>query len=232
MHYSIVITRNKKTKWRDTKPPPSSILFPHILHECYHLDHLQLCSNRDPWHYHPCLLPSPKAVEKQEKVKPRPQLKATDAALKQNLPVSESCKLLQEGESHGSASVSSEVYLCGKWPGGYFGEMVRDCCKVFSAALPHLFFPPWKNPTPWYRCRSGAMHIDQQLLCCFRESETPTLTTLPSELLLDRLHPNPMYQRMPLLLNPKLLSLEYPRNNIEYVRDIGEGAFGRVFQAR
>ncbi|XP_027695287.1 muscle, skeletal receptor tyrosine-protein kinase isoform X3 [Vombatus ursinus] len=80
------------------------------------------------------------------------------------------------------------------------------------------------------------------LLCCRRrrrqwknkkrESATPTLTTLPSELLLDRLHPNPMYQRMPLLLNPKLLSLEYPRNNIEYVRDIGEGAFGRVFQAR
>ncbi|KYO35162.1 muscle, skeletal receptor tyrosine-protein kinase [Alligator mississippiensis] len=65
-----------------------------------------------------------------------------------------------------------------------------------------------------------------------RESEAPALTTLPSELLLDRLHPNPMYQRMPLLLNPKLLSLEYPRNNIEYVRDIGEGAFGRVFQAR
>ncbi|XP_064032496.1 muscle, skeletal receptor tyrosine-protein kinase isoform X2 [Pogoniulus pusillus] len=79
------------------------------------------------------------------------------------------------------------------------------------------------------------------LVCCRRrkqwknkkrESETPTLTALPSELLLDRLHPNPMYQRMPLLLNPKLLSLEYPRNNIEYVRDIGEGAFGRVFQAR
>ncbi|XP_037350274.1 muscle, skeletal receptor tyrosine-protein kinase isoform X2 [Talpa occidentalis] len=65
-----------------------------------------------------------------------------------------------------------------------------------------------------------------------RESAALTLTTLPSELLLDRLHPNPMYQRMPLLLNPKLLSLEYPRNNIEYVRDIGEGAFGRVFQAR
>ncbi|XP_019410930.1 PREDICTED: muscle, skeletal receptor tyrosine-protein kinase [Crocodylus porosus] len=79
------------------------------------------------------------------------------------------------------------------------------------------------------------------LICCRRrkqwknkkrESEAPALTTLPSELLLDRLHPNPMYQRMPLLLNPKLLSLEYPRNNIEYVRDIGEGAFGRVFQAR
>ncbi|XP_072904686.1 muscle, skeletal receptor tyrosine-protein kinase isoform X2 [Hemitrygon akajei] len=66
----------------------------------------------------------------------------------------------------------------------------------------------------------------------YRGNETPTLTALPSELLLDRLHPNPMYQRLPLLLNAKLLSLEYPRNNIEYVRDIGEGAFGRVFQAR
>ncbi|KAK1800578.1 hypothetical protein P4O66_005788 [Electrophorus voltai] len=65
-----------------------------------------------------------------------------------------------------------------------------------------------------------------------RVVETPTLTALPSELLLDRLHPNPLYQRLPLLLNSKLLTLEYPRNNIEYVRDIGEGAFGRVFQAR
>ncbi|XP_062985262.1 muscle, skeletal receptor tyrosine-protein kinase [Elgaria multicarinata webbii] len=83
--------------------------------------------------------------------------------------------------------------------------------------------------------------IIMALVCCrrrrqwknkTRESAPPALTTLPSELLLDRLHPNPMYQRMPLLLNPKLFSLEYPRNNIEYVRDIGEGAFGRVFQAR
>ncbi|XP_053267653.1 muscle, skeletal receptor tyrosine-protein kinase [Pleuronectes platessa] len=65
-----------------------------------------------------------------------------------------------------------------------------------------------------------------------RAMETPTLSALPSELLLDRLHPNPMYQRVPLLLNSKLLALEYPRNNIQYVRDIGEGAFGRVFQAR
>uniref|UniRef100_A0A3B5LA18 receptor protein-tyrosine kinase n=1 Tax=Xiphophorus couchianus TaxID=32473 RepID=A0A3B5LA18_9TELE len=65
-----------------------------------------------------------------------------------------------------------------------------------------------------------------------REIGTPTLSALPSELLLDRLHPNPMYQRVPLLLNSKLLALEYPRNNIQYVRDIGEGAFGRVFQAR
>ncbi|XP_068190969.1 muscle, skeletal receptor tyrosine-protein kinase [Antennarius striatus] len=65
-----------------------------------------------------------------------------------------------------------------------------------------------------------------------RVINSPALSTLPSELLLDRLHPNPMYQRVPLLLNSKLLALEYPRNNIQYVRDIGEGAFGRVFQAR
>ncbi|XP_018412722.1 PREDICTED: muscle, skeletal receptor tyrosine-protein kinase [Nanorana parkeri] len=83
--------------------------------------------------------------------------------------------------------------------------------------------------------------ITVALVCCrrqkklkniSRETAAPTLTALPSELVLDRLHPNPMYQRMPLLLNHKLISLEYPRNNIEYVRDIGAGAFGRVFQAR
>uniref|UniRef100_A0A8C1K609 receptor protein-tyrosine kinase n=1 Tax=Cyprinus carpio TaxID=7962 RepID=A0A8C1K609_CYPCA len=89
---------------------------------------------------------------------------------------------------------------------------------------------------------AGAAFFTILILMCHRRKkmwqkrkrvlETPTMTTLPSELLLDRLHPNPMYQRLPLLLNSKLLSLEYPHNNIEYVRDIGEGAFGRVFQAR
>ena len=34
------------------------------------------------------------------------------------------------------------------------------------------------------------------------------------------------------LLSPKLEKLEYPRNDIVYMRDIGQGAFGRVFQAR
>lgn len=33
-------------------------------------------------------------------------------------------------------------------------------------------------------------------------------------------------------LNPKLERLEYPRNDIIYIRDIGQGAFGRVFQAK
>ncbi|KAM4808594.1 muscle, skeletal receptor tyrosine-protein kinase [Rhinophrynus dorsalis] len=90
-------------------------------------------------------------------------------------------------------------------------------------------------------CAAMTLVLIVALICCRRQKKlknknrdaaAPTLTALPSELLLDRLHPNPMYQRMPLLLNHKLLSLEYPRNNIEYVRDIGEGAFGRVFQAR
>ncbi|XP_072514899.1 muscle, skeletal receptor tyrosine-protein kinase isoform X1 [Salminus brasiliensis] len=88
-----------------------------------------------------------------------------------------------------------------------------------AAFLTILILMCHKRKKMWKRQKSRAM-------------ETPTLTALPSELLLDRLHPNPMYQRLPLLLNSKLLTLEYPRNNIEYVRDIGEGAFGRVFQAR
>ena len=33
-------------------------------------------------------------------------------------------------------------------------------------------------------------------------------------------------------LHPKLETLEYPRNDIIYIRDIGQGAFGRVFQVR
>uniref|UniRef100_A0A8C4QWJ6 receptor protein-tyrosine kinase n=1 Tax=Eptatretus burgeri TaxID=7764 RepID=A0A8C4QWJ6_EPTBU len=57
-------------------------------------------------------------------------------------------------------------------------------------------------------------------------------TDTPGLLLLERIPPNPMYQRLCTLLSPRLRSLEYPRNNIQYVRDIGEGAFGRVFQAR
>uniref|UniRef100_A0A8D1LQ99 receptor protein-tyrosine kinase n=1 Tax=Sus scrofa TaxID=9823 RepID=A0A8D1LQ99_PIG len=98
------------------------------------------------------------------------------------------------------------------------------CFLLNTMSLQNLSLSSKISPDP-------QLIIDLICLHC-RESAAVTLTTLPSELLLDRLHPNPMYQRMPLLLNPKLLSLEYPRNNIEYVRDIGEGAFGRVFQAR
>lgn len=33
-------------------------------------------------------------------------------------------------------------------------------------------------------------------------------------------------------MNPKLEQLEYPRNDIIYIGDLGQGAFGRVFQAK
>jgi receptor tyrosine kinase len=50
---------------------------------------------------------------------------------------------------------------------------------------------------------------------------------------LSRLPSNAIYQfAAPMsFLNPKLEELEYSRNDLVYIRDIGQGAFGRVFQA-
>ena len=51
---------------------------------------------------------------------------------------------------------------------------------------------------------------------------------------IDKLTPNLAYHNMPdkPKLSSKLEALEYPRNDIVYIRDIGQGAFGRVFKAR
>ena len=51
---------------------------------------------------------------------------------------------------------------------------------------------------------------------------------------LERLPSNVSYHKGPAdpVLNPKLEKLQYPRNDVVYIRDIGQGAFGRVFQAR
>ncbi|XP_071452012.1 tyrosine-protein kinase transmembrane receptor Ror2-like isoform X2 [Hetaerina americana] len=49
---------------------------------------------------------------------------------------------------------------------------------------------------------------------------------------LDKLPSNLAYHRTGAQLNPKLEKLEYPRNDIVYIRDLGQGAFGRVFQAK
>ncbi|XP_014600328.1 PREDICTED: tyrosine-protein kinase transmembrane receptor Ror2 [Polistes canadensis] len=49
---------------------------------------------------------------------------------------------------------------------------------------------------------------------------------------LDKLPSNEAYHKTSAKLNPKLEKLEFPRNNIIYVRDLGQGAFGRVFQAK
>ena len=51
---------------------------------------------------------------------------------------------------------------------------------------------------------------------------------------IEKLPSNVCYHQRPPVaqLNPKLEKKEYPRNDIVYIRDIGQGAFGRVFQAR
>ncbi|XP_047514310.1 tyrosine-protein kinase transmembrane receptor Ror2 [Pieris napi] len=52
------------------------------------------------------------------------------------------------------------------------------------------------------------------------------------EIDLDKLPSNMAYHTTGAQLNPKLEKLEFPRNNIIYIRDLGQGAFGRVFQAK
>ncbi|XP_044741574.1 tyrosine-protein kinase transmembrane receptor Ror2 [Chrysoperla carnea] len=49
---------------------------------------------------------------------------------------------------------------------------------------------------------------------------------------LDKLPSNMAYHSTGAQLNPLLEKLEFPRNNIIYIRDLGQGAFGRVFQAK
>ncbi|XP_076167661.1 neurospecific receptor kinase [Ptiloglossa arizonensis] len=49
---------------------------------------------------------------------------------------------------------------------------------------------------------------------------------------LDKLPSNNAYHKTSAQLNPKLEKLEFPRNNVIYERDLGQGAFGRVFQAK
>lgn len=60
----------------------------------------------------------------------------------------------------------------------------------------------------------------------------PAATQENQNIDLNKLPSNTAYHETGALLNPKLEKLEYPRNNIIYIRDLGQGAFGRVFQAR
>lgn len=53
-----------------------------------------------------------------------------------------------------------------------------------------------------------------------------------SEIDLQKLPSNVAYHCLSVKLNSQLEALEYPRNDIIFVRDIGQGAFGRVFQAK
>ena len=52
------------------------------------------------------------------------------------------------------------------------------------------------------------------------------------EIDLTKLAENSNYHTTGAALHPKLELLEYPRNDIIYIRDIGQGAFGRVFQVQ
>lgn len=49
---------------------------------------------------------------------------------------------------------------------------------------------------------------------------------------LEELPSNQAYHKTGAQLNPKLEKLEFPRNDIIFIRDLGQGAFGRVFQAK
>lgn len=139
--------------------------------------------------------------------------------------------------SHGHAIVSSLLHVCHR----HHPDRTRSysllhhhhpCLPQTEKAVEKPEEVRYRQDAQFFICLWPPFYHTSLSLSLRRAMETPTLSALPSELLLDRLHPNPMYQRVPLLLNSKLLALEYPRNNIQYVRDIGEGAFGRVFQAR
>lgn len=49
---------------------------------------------------------------------------------------------------------------------------------------------------------------------------------------INKLPANSNYHQTSAKLNPKLEKLEYPRNDIIYIKDLGQGAFGRVFQGK
>lgn len=49
---------------------------------------------------------------------------------------------------------------------------------------------------------------------------------------INKLPANANYHQTAAKLNPKLEKLEYPRNDIIYIKDLGQGAFGRVFQGK
>ena len=60
----------------------------------------------------------------------------------------------------------------------------------------------------------------------------PAATNDNQNIDINKLPSNTAYHETKALLNPKLEKLEYPRNNIIYIKDLGQGAFGRVFQAK
>lgn len=59
-----------------------------------------------------------------------------------------------------------------------------------------------------------------------------TVVTQNNSDIANKLPANANYHQTEAKLNPKLEKLEYPRNDIIYIKDLGQGAFGRVFQGK
>jgi muscle, skeletal, receptor tyrosine kinase len=57
-------------------------------------------------------------------------------------------------------------------------------------------------------------------------------TAVTQDIDINKLPANINYHQTAAKLNPKLEKLEYPRNDIIYIKDLGQGAFGRVFQGK
>ncbi|XP_077869507.1 muscle, skeletal receptor tyrosine protein kinase-like [Saccoglossus kowalevskii] len=73
-------------------------------------------------------------------------------------------------------------------------------------------------------------------LMCYKwqQYKRYSMYEFPSNFDASKLPENPMYERPPVdrSLSQSLGRLEYPRNKVVYMRDLGQGAFGRVFQAK
>lgn len=65
-----------------------------------------------------------------------------------------------------------------------------------------------------------------------REHSSAGFTVITQNVDINKLPANMNYHQTAANLNPKLEKLEYPRNDIIYIKDLGQGAFGRVFQGR
>jgi len=65
-----------------------------------------------------------------------------------------------------------------------------------------------------------------------RDHSTAGFTVITQNLDMNKLPANANYHQTAANLNPKLEKLEYPRNDIIYIKDLGQGAFGRVFQGK
>lgn len=61
---------------------------------------------------------------------------------------------------------------------------------------------------------------------------TTGFTAITQNVDINKLPLNADYHHTAAPLNPKIEKLEYPRNDIIYIKDLGQGAFGRVFQGR